>query len=81
MKKASQTEIIKFIVVMIVFLAGAITMMIYKIHNPILWIIYVTIWTWAEMKIAKNFHLKWWAWMLIIGGIFLIDFVIISYIN
>ena len=58
-QQATKKDWIKFITVMVIFMIGMIFMIIYKIQNTWLWIGYVTVWTWAEMKIAKNIHLKW----------------------
>lgn len=72
---------IKFIGVMIVFMIGMIVMLINHIHQSWIWVIYLTVWTYAEMKIAKNIHLKWWAWALIIAGLSIIDYIVYQYVN
>lgn len=79
-KKATKEDWIKFTIVMIVFIIGMIFMMIHQIKNIWLWIAYVIIWTWVEMKIAKNIHLKWWTWMFIILALCVLDFIIIKLI-
>ncbi|MEM6720720.1 MAG: hypothetical protein AAF611_15430 [Bacteroidota bacterium] len=76
-QKASKEDWGKFTIVMIVFIIGMIVMMLYKIENIWLWIGYVALWTWVEMVVAKNIHLKWWVWLLIIFGLCIIDIIII----
>jgi len=79
--KASRKEIIRFGGVMIIFIVGMIILMVNKVENPWLWIGYITIWTWIEMKLAKNIHLKWWVWLNIIIGIVCINLSIIYFLN
>jgi hypothetical protein len=76
--KATKKDWLKFSVVMVIFIIGMIILMLYKIENVWLWIAYVIIWSWAEMKIAKNIHLKWWVWLLILLGLCIIDLIIIN---
>ncbi len=78
--KPSKSELFKFSAVMIIFLIGMIIMLINKIGNIWIWIGYVTLWTWVEMKVVKNFHLIWWAWILIIAAIIVIDLIVIYYL-
>lgn len=79
--KATKLDWVKFISVMIIFIIGMIVLMIKEVHNVWIWVGYIAVWTWAEMKIAKNIHLKWWVWFLIIAGLSLIDLFIISILN
>lgn len=71
----------KFLAVMLVFIVGMVIMMLNEVHNPWVWIAYIALWTWLEMKIAKNIHLTWWTWGLIILGLCVLDFIIISTIH
>ena len=71
----------KFIGVMIVFMIGMIVMLINHVYQWWIWLIYLAVWTYAEMKIAQNIHLKWWAWVLIILGLSLIDYIVYQYVN
>ncbi|WP_299530066.1 hypothetical protein [Ulvibacterium sp.] len=77
--KPSKIEIAKFSAVMIVFLIGMIIMLLHKIENTWIWIGYISIWWWAEVKIAKNFHLRLWVWVLILALILAIDALVILY--
>ncbi|NER14879.1 hypothetical protein GWK08_15590 [Leptobacterium flavescens] len=77
--KPSKVDIIKFLAVMIVFLIGMVIMLINKIDNTWLWIGYITVWWWAELVIAKNFHLKLWGWVLILAVILIIDALVIFF--
>ena len=79
-QKATRTDWIKFVSVMVIFIVGMTILLLNKIHNPWVWIAYISLWTWIEMKIAKNIHLKWWAWVLILLGLSLLDFIIIKMI-
>ena len=72
-------EIVKFSAVMIVFLIGMIIMLLNKIENTWIWIGYISIWWWAEVKIARNLHIKLWVWVLILALILTIDALIILY--
>ncbi len=81
LQKVTWKDWAKFISVMIVFIIGMIIMLIYKIENYWIWTGYIILWTWLEMKIAKNIHLKWWVWVLILLGLSLLDLLIISLIN
>lgn len=78
---ASRTEIIKFTVVMIVFIIGMIFLLINKVTTWWIWAIYITVWTVVEGRIAMNIHLKWWHWVLIIGGLTVIDLIIIKMVH
>lgn len=72
------TDWIKFIVVMVIFAIGMIFMIMNKISNFWVWTIYIVIWTYTEMYIAKSIHLKWWVWAIIIMGLCGIDLLIIT---
>ena len=76
--KARTKDWIKFTLVMLVFLIGMIFLMIKHIEHVWIWILYITTWTLAEMRIAKNIHLNWWTWVIIIAGIIGIDIAVIS---
>ncbi|MEL7195792.1 MAG: hypothetical protein AAFO96_25395 [Bacteroidota bacterium] len=80
-QKASVTDWIKFVVVMLVFIVGMIIMMVHEVHNLWIWGAYIAVWTWLEMKIAGNIHLKWWVWGLILLGLTGLDLIIISMIH
>ena len=79
--KATRKDWIKFVLVMIVFIIGMVIMMIYKVKGFWIWTAYVAIWWWVEVIVAKNIHLKWWVWVLILLGLTIIDLIIISLIN
>ena len=66
---------------MLVFIIGMVIMMLYGIHDPWIWIAYIVLWTWLEMRIANNIHLKWWVWGLIILGLTGLDLIIIEMIH
>ncbi len=74
--KPSKTELFKFSAVMIVFLIGMIVMFINKIDNIWIWIGYVVLWTWIEMKVVKNSHLILWVWVLILAAIIVIYLIL-----
>ena len=80
-QKASRKEYLNFTLVMLIFTIGMIVMLFYKIENYWIWIAYITAWTWIEMKIAKNIHLKWWVWLLIILGLCGLDLLIIQLLH
>ena len=80
-QKASVTDWIKFVAVMLVFIVGMIIMMAHEVHNLWIWGAYIAVWTWLEMKIAGNIHLKWWVWGLILLGLTGLDLIIISMIH
>ena len=66
---------------MIFFMIGMVYMMVQHITDWKIWVAYITIWTYAEAIIAKEIKLKWWVWVLIIGGLSLIDLLIIQMIK
>ncbi len=76
--KARTKDWIKFTLVMLVFLIGMIFLMIKHVEQVWIWILYITAWILAEMRIAKNIHLSWWTWVIIITGIIGIDIAVIS---
>lgn len=76
--KPTQKDWILFIGVMVVFIIGMIVMMVSKVTNVWIWVGYLIIWTYAEIKVAKNVHLKWWVWVLIIGALGILDVFLIS---
>lgn len=80
-EKAGLKDYIYFSSVMLVFIAGMILLMIYKMKNPWLWGGYIILWTWVEMKVAKRIHLSWWAWGLIILALSGLDIIIINLLN
>lgn len=80
-QEATATDWIKFVSVMVVFIVGMVILMINKIKDPWIWIAYVSLWTWVEMKYAKKIHLKWWVWVLILIGLSLLDFTLINIIQ
>ena len=77
--KPSKIEITKFLVVMIVFLIGMIIMLLNKIENTWIWIGYISVWWWAEAKIARNLRIKLWVWVFILALILVIDALVILY--
>ena len=79
--KTKTKDWIKFSLVMLVFLTGMILLMIKRVEKIWIWVLYITIWSWIEMRIAKNIHLKWWAWLIVLSGIFGIDILVISILN
>ncbi len=64
---------------MIFFLIGMIIMLLNKIENTWIWIGYISVWWWAEAKIAKNLHIKLWVWVLILTLILVMDALVILY--
>ncbi|WP_196894712.1 hypothetical protein [Aureivirga marina] len=79
LEKVNMTiEWIKFSVVMLVFMLGMIYFTLSGIHNWIFWTFYIIVWWIVEARIAKRIHLHWFTWILIIGGLTLIDLWIIS---
>lgn len=80
-QKATWIDWAKFISVMAIFVAGMIVMLVYKVENIWIWGIYIVLWTWLEMRIAKNIRLKWWVWVLILAGLSLLDLLVINLIH
>ncbi|GGI57748.1 hypothetical protein [Winogradskyella haliclonae] len=78
---ATKKDWFKFVFVMIVFIIGMIIMMLHEVKGFWIWTAYVAIWWWTEMIIAKNIHLKWYVWVLILLGLTIIDVIIIALIN
>jgi len=71
-------EWIKFITVMIVFMAGMILLTIYGVQNWIFWLIYAAIWWIIEARIAKNIQLHWGVWVILIAALTGLDIWIIG---
>ena len=78
---AAKKDIINFSIIMVVFTIGMVIMLIYDVSVWWIWYIYFAVWTIAEVKIAKNMHLKWWHWALIITGILLLDVLIVELVG
>jgi uncharacterized membrane protein len=74
-------EIKRFILIMVVFTIGMAILLINKISAWYIWYIYFAIWTLIEVRIAKNIHLKWYWWALIILAIILIDFLVVELVG
>ncbi|KXX70849.1 hypothetical protein [Flammeovirga sp. SJP92] len=79
MMDAKKKDFIKFTIVMLVFMAGMIVLIVNHIDDWYIWLIYIAIWTYAEMIIVKDLHFKWWVWVLIIGGLSIIDWIVITH--
>ncbi|WP_420401347.1 hypothetical protein [Flagellimonas sp.] len=77
--KPPKIEIVKFLAVMIVFLIGMIIMIVHQVQNTWIWIGYISVWWWAEVIVAKNFHVKLWVWVLILALILTIDVLVILF--
>ncbi|BFP41418.1 hypothetical protein FGF1_22630 [Flavobacteriaceae bacterium GF1] len=77
--KPSKIDIVKFSVVMIVFLMGMIIMLLHKIENTWIWIGYISVWWWAEVRIAKNLDIRLWVWVLLLALILTINALVILY--
>lgn len=78
---AIKTDWALFISVMVIFIIGMVAMMIAKVTNVWIWIGYILLWTYAEIKIAKKIHLKWWVWVLILAVLGVFDLVLISILH
>lgn len=79
--KIPRKEVINFSLIMLIFMTGTIAMLLYRIENIWIWIGYISLWSWLEVRVAKNIHLSWWVWGLIILGICGLDLIIIGLIN
>ncbi len=64
---------------MIVFLMGMIIMLLHKIENTWIWIGYISVWWWAEVRIAKNLDIRLWVWVLLLALILTINALVILY--
>ncbi|MBO6606711.1 hypothetical protein [Psychroserpens sp.] len=81
-KSANKTkDWIKFLVVMIVFMAGMIVLTINGVHNPWFWLLYAAVWWYTEAVIAKNIHLHWSVWVVIIGLLTVLDLWLIQLLS
>lgn len=76
---ATKTDWALFIGVMVIFIIGMVAMMIAKVTNVWIWVGYILLWTYAEIKIAKKIHLKWWVLILAVLGA--LDLVLISILH
>jgi hypothetical protein len=80
MKKKTST-LLKFILVMMVFMAGMIMLITHQIASWWIWLVYISLWTIVEMRVAKNLKLGWHIWFFIITGLFAVDAIVIYLIN
>ena len=78
---SQKKELVKFNLIMLIFMAGMVVMIVKHIHEWWIWAIYISAWTYIEAGVAKNFHLKWWVWVLIIGGLCVVDLLVIALIS
>ncbi len=79
--RGKRKELIKFILVMLLFIPGMIFLIIKQIHQWWIWVIYISLWTYIEGSIAKDFKLQVWVWLVIIGGLIMLDLIIIKLIS
>ena len=75
----TKKEIVLFVIIMLLFIAGMIVMIANHITSWWTWTLYVVVWTVAEVKVAKNIHLKWWVWGIIIIGLSVLDYFILQF--
>lgn len=79
-KQATYKDWFFFVLVMVIFLTGMISLIIYQVKNWMIWAFYISLWTYSGSRLALNIHLKWWIWILILLGIFIIDILAIVFI-
>lgn len=69
---------VKFLIVNAVFIFGMAIILVMKWHNVWLWIAYISIWWWAEVKASQGLELGWKGWAIFFVIITLIDLLVIS---
>ena len=79
--KPMTIEVVKFTLVMLIFLIGMVILLINQVNNTWIWIAYIGLWTWAEAKIAGKLQLKAWHWVAVIIGILAIDLLVVYYLG
>ena len=71
----------KFFLVTAFFSLSFIVMTVFKVKSFWGWTAFIVMWTWAEIHFAKNIHLKYWHWALIILGLSALDIIILYFLG
>lgn len=66
-----------FIITNILFIIGMIILTLNGIHHWLVWLVYISVWGYADTYFAKDFHLSAWQWTYIIAGLTALDLFII----
>lgn len=80
-KSISSKELMLFIISTLAFIVGMIALVVYQINALWIWCLYVAVWFWVEIRIAKNIQLSPLHWVLIIIGICVLDIVLVALLS
>lgn len=69
-------ELRNFIIVTTVFAVISIVMSLSDVNNPWIWGIFIILWAIVEWIFARDIHLKAWHWVMLIGGLSLLNIII-----
>lgn len=68
----------RLIIVTLVFIALSIVLTLSQIGNLWIWGILILAWFVAERTLSPNVSLRPWQWIALIGGLFLLNFLVAS---
>ncbi|MDE0099217.1 MAG: hypothetical protein OXM87_06360 [Truepera sp.] len=69
---------LRFIVVTSLFMAAFLVLTLLHVRSLLLWTGFIALWTLAEYVVAREIHLKWWQWGLLLAGLAIVDVTILS---
>lgn len=67
-----------FAAVMAGFTVGMAILIVADVTTWWIWYAYLLVWTLVEFRIARDMNLRWWHWILILFGIFVLDWVVVA---
>ncbi|MDE0528642.1 MAG: hypothetical protein OXH85_08125 [Truepera sp.] len=68
----------RFIVVTSLFMVAFLALTLLHVRSLLLWTGFIALWTLAEYVVAREVHLKWWHWGLLLAGLAIIDLTALS---
>lgn len=69
---------LRFVVVTALFTLAFVAMVLLEVASLWWWIAFVALWTVVEWAVARDVHLRWWQWGLILVGLGLIDLIVLT---
>ena len=67
-----------FATVMAGFTVGMAALIVADVTTWWIWYVYLLVWTLVELRVARDMNLKGWHWILILLGIFALDWGVVA---
>ena len=67
-----------FAAVMVGFTVGMAALIVARVTTWWIWYVYLLVWTLVEFRVARDMNLRWWHWILILLGIFALDWAVVT---